>query len=173
MDESKRQSLIELMKPVILFKYLDDEMLDEVLGISEVVQLEGKQRIIEQGDIDPHLYVVLTGSVSVSVSESSGQDVYVAAIGAGDVFGEAGMFIKSRRTANITTMSDSTLLRIHRQKFIQFVKQRPSAGIKMLMIIIFSLLRKLKESNTELAFERKAQLDQDDIDSLIDGFMKE
>ena len=52
------------------------------------------------------------------------------------------------------------------------MKKRPDAGVKMLMIIIFGLLKKLNEANQELAFERKTTLDQGDIDSLIDGMMK-
>ena len=58
----------------------------------------------------------------------------------------------SKRTANVSTVSESILL---------------------LMIIIYSLLRKLLDANQELAFERKEDLDQDDIDSFIDGILGE
>ena len=37
----------------------------------------------------------------------------------------------------------------------------------MLMIIIYSLLKKLRDANQELAFERKSDIDQNDIDSLV------
>ncbi len=43
----------------------------------------------------------------------------------------------------------------------------------MLLIIIYGLLRKLRESNQELAFERKSVIAQDDIDDIVESFMKE
>jgi CRP/FNR family cyclic AMP-dependent transcriptional regulator len=40
------------------------------------------------------------------------------------------------------------------------------------MVIIYGLLRKLREANQELAFERKSDVGQDDIDDLVADFMK-
>ena len=145
MNDPQRQELLEAMKRAILFRYLDDDMLDGVLQSSEVLHLESEHKIIEQGEVDPHLYVILDGSVSVTVRESSAPDVYVNTVGEGEVLGEAGVFTKSPRTASITTMVDSTLLKLHRQAFVGFMKKRPDAGVKMLMIIIFGLLKKLRE----------------------------
>jgi hypothetical protein len=39
------------------------------------------------------------------------------------------------------------------------------------MMIIFSLLRKLKGSNQELAYERKDDAQQDDIDALVQDLL--
>ena len=171
MDEKLKAGYLEKMQGVVLFRYLDGKMLEEVLRLSEIVTLGAKTQIITEGEVDPHLYVVLNGSVTVSVREGSGKEVYISTIGGGDVFGEAGIFPKSKRTANVSSVTDSVLLKIHREKLIGFIKSRPSAGIKMLMIIIYSLLRKLREANQELAFERKDDIDQDDIDSFIDGML--
>jgi len=53
----------------------------------------------------------------------------------------------------------------------KFIKDYPRSGNKILMLIIYSLLKKLKEVNQELAYERKSDADQDDIDSIIQNFM--
>ena len=47
----------------------------------------------------------------------------------------------------------------------------PIAASALLMMIIFSLLRKLKESNQELAYERKEDFAQDDIDALVNDML--
>ena len=172
MLSDQEREYLRRMKDVILFRYLDEPMLEEILRISEVAQYEPESRIIAEGEEDPYLYVVLSGSVTVSVREQSGKDVYISTIGEGDVFGEAGMFVKSKRTANVFTVTDTDLLKLHRREFIRFIKAQPAAGIKMLMIIIYSLLRKLREANQELAFERKTHFNQEDVDSLIDEIMK-
>ncbi|MBU8912586.1 MAG: cyclic nucleotide-binding domain-containing protein [Spirochaetales bacterium] len=161
------------MKDVILFRYLDEPMLEEILRISEVEQFEPESKVIAEGEEDSCLYVVLAGSVTVSVREQSGKDVYICTLGEGDVFGEAGMFVKSKRTASVSTVIETVLLKLSRQEFIRFIKSQPAAGIKMLMIIIYSLLRKLREANQELAFERKTHFDQEDVDSFIDEIMRQ
>ena len=171
-SEQEREHL-RTMRDVILFHYLDESMLEDILRVSEVTEYGPESRIIAEGEEDPHLYVVLSGSVTVSVREQSGKDVYISTIGEGDVFGEAGMFVKSKRTANVFTVTDTVLLKLHRQEFIRFIKNQPAAGIKMLMIIIYSLLRKLREANQELAFERKAHFSQEDVDSFIDDIMNQ
>ena len=172
MASDQEREYLRKMKDVILFRYLDERMLEKILRISEIVTYEPESKIIEEGEEDPYLFVVLSGSVTVSVREQSGKDVYICTIGEGDVFGEAGMFVKSARTANVSTVTDTVVLKLHRQEFIRFIKIQPAAGIKMLMIIIFSLLRKLRETNQELAFERKTHFNQEDVDSFIDEIMR-
>jgi CRP-like cAMP-binding protein len=172
MASDQEREYLRKMKDVILFRYLDDSMLEEVLRVSEVATYEPEIRIISEGEEDPYLYVVLSGSVTISVREQAGKEVYISTIGEGDVFGEAGMLVKLKRTANVSTVTDTVLLKLHRQEFIRFIQSQPAAGIKMLLIIIYSLLRKLREANQELAFERKTHFNQEDVDSFIDDIMK-
>ena len=62
---------------------------------------------------------------------------------------------------------------IHRKDIIDFLKSNTDAGSKILMLIIYSLLKKLKEANLEIAFERKADIVQTDIDSMVKDIMKD
>ena len=94
-------------------------------------------------------------------------EVFICSIGTGDVFGEAAMFMKVKRTADVVAASDTVLLRIQRPDMMQFIKDYPLTGNKLLMLIIYSLLRKLREANQELAFERRADIVQDDVDALV------
>lgn len=173
MTSDQEREYVRKMKGAFLFRYLDELMLKKILHLSELVSFEPESTVITEGDEGSHLYVVLSGSVSVTVHEKDGKDVYICTLGEGDVFGEAGMFVKSKRTASVHTDIESVLLKLHRQEFIRFIKTQPAAGIKMLMIIIYSLLRKLRDANQEIAFERKTDFDQDDVNSLIDSIMKE
>jgi hypothetical protein len=56
---------------------------------------------------------------------------------------------------------------------VKFIRTSPAAGNKILMVIIHGLLRKLKMVNHELAFERKSDMDQDDIDQLVANIFSE
>ena len=106
--------------------------------------------------------------MEVTVQEKK-RSVYICTIGAGEVFGEAGLFIRVKRTDNITTSGGTVLLRIRREEFNQFIRKYPSTGNKLLMVIIYSLLRKLRSANQELAFERSSDVEQSDIDEIVKG----
>ena len=109
--------------------------------------------------------------MGVAVSENNGKDVYISTLGAGEIFGEAGMFLKTARTANVVSLGESKVLRRHREKLIDFIRSHPSTGVKILMIIIHGLLKKLRESNQELAYERKSDIVQDDVDDLVESIL--
>ena len=165
--------LIERLQRSMLFRYLKRDALKEALALSDIVHFKKDDRIISEGEVSPYLFTVLEGSVNVMLSEHVGKDVFISAVGEGDVFGEAGIFASSKQMANIVSSDNTTLLRIGRQELLEFIKKYPSAGVKILLVIIYSLIRKLKESTEELAFERKSFIEQDDIDSIVQNFMKE
>ncbi len=163
---------LERLKKVMIFRYLDDDALKEILKIADVINYKKDDRIISEGELSQYLYAVLDGSVNVYVRQSDNKEVFLSTLDAGDVFGEAGMFLKVKRTANVVSVENSAVLRIDRKDLFGFFAEKSQSGIKMLMIIIYSLLKKLRESNQELAFERKSNLAQEDVDRLIDDLSK-
>jgi len=152
---------------IMTFRYLDPKELDKLIATASICRYDAEEPIASENELDPYFFGILEGTVSVSVQENSGKEVYICSLGAGDVFGEAGMFRNVKRTATVTAMSQCVVLRLHRQELASFLRGQPSAGNKMLLVVIFSLLRKLRAANQELAYERKSDMDQGDIDSLI------
>ncbi len=165
-------SYVSSMKSVVTFKYFGDEAIRDLLSKSEVLRFAEGDTIIREGEKSPYFFAVLEGTVNVTVHDGA-KEVFISTIGRGDVFGEAGIFLSVKRTANVASASASTLFRIHRDSLLRFIKERPSEGVKFLMIIIYSLLKKLRDANQELAFERKSDFQQDDIDSMVRSIMGE
>ena len=163
---------LEKLKKIMIFRYLDDKALKEILKIADVINYKKDDRIISEGELSQYLYAVLEGNVNVYIKQSGDKQVFLSTLESGDVFGEAGMFLKVKRTANIVSMENSSILRINRKDLFEFFAKSSQSGIKILMIIIYSLLKKLRESNQELAFERKSNLAQEDVDSLINDLSK-
>jgi CRP/FNR family cyclic AMP-dependent transcriptional regulator len=166
MKEPKPSYYLEKLKQAVIFRFLDDELLIRLLDISYIVKYKKDDVIISEGETSPYFFAVLEGSVNVSVKEAGGEDVFICAIDDGDVFGEAGIFLKTKRTASVISVANTTLLRIDRKDLLDFIKAHPSAGIKILMIIIYKMLKKLRDANQEIAFEKKASLSQADIDAI-------
>ena len=104
---------------------------------------------------------------------SGDKEVYMNSLGPGEVFGEAGLFMSVPRTATVRVEDSATIVRINRSEFAGFLKRHPVAGNKMLIVFIYGLLRKLKLADQELAYERKSDLSQDDVDSMVSSLFGE
>lgn len=169
--ESKE--LLTLFKAIKMLKYLTAEELNAFIALSDILEYSKDEKIISEGEISSYLYNVLEGSIRVVVQqqdEGKIKDIYIGTIGEGEIFGEAAILLNMKRTADVLSNDSIKVARIERSKFFSFIKKYPLAGIKILMYINYSLLNKLKEVNHELAFERKAYVDQQDIDNFVNNF---
>jgi CRP-like cAMP-binding protein len=92
---------------------------------------------------------------------------FLSCIGEGEFFGEAGIFSNAKRMANVVAAEASQIISIGRNDFFSFISRHSSAGVKILMVFVNGLLKKLSESNKELAYERRNVLDQSAIDQFL------
>jgi CRP/FNR family transcriptional regulator, cyclic AMP receptor protein len=170
-----KKTIIPKLKSTRMFNFLSDSELEYLFTIGEIFEFVNKEIIINEGEISPYLYIILSGSVTIEIkkkNQAASKGVYICSIGTGDVIGEAAIFTNFKRTANAIANENLKMFKIERDKFFEFIKTFPGAGIKILMVIIHSLLNKLREVNHELAFEREAHLEQKDIDEIINSFLK-
>jgi CRP-like cAMP-binding protein len=164
------EQIIETLQSRPLFKYFDADVLRSLVDGGSLTSYRNGEIVLREAELSPDFFIVVTGSVNVSVRKE-GKDVFICTMGEGEIFGEAGLFSRIRRTASVTAPDEASVLRLSRQDVLRFVKTNSQAGVKFLMVIIFSLLRKLREANQELAFERKFDIGQDDIDAVISEIM--
>lgn len=163
------EKYIDKIKNILIFKPLNKEELANIATHIEIIELEEDELIVKEGDLSPSFFAVLDGTVSVTVRQDE-QDVYLCSIGAGDIFGEAAMFLKVKRTATVKSTGPAVVVKMLRHELLKTIKSMPVAGNKILLLMIFSLLKKLRESNQELAYERRVDIAQDDVDALIAEF---
>lgn len=165
----RKSELVDKTRAILAFRFLSPEETADLLNVSEVLEFEEGEPVIEEGELSPWFYGIIQGTVGVNVKEPEGGQVYVNSLGEGEVFGEAGIFQHVHRTASVVALEQATILRIHRREFAAFLERNAVSGNKVLLVIIFSLLRKLRQVNRELAYERKSDLGQDDVDAMIEG----
>lgn len=164
---SDKEEYLSKIKDVLIFKYLTGDEQKKLLKVSDIIPYDENSRIVVEGDVTPFFFAILEGQVNITVTKQDGKEAYICTLGAGDVFGEAGIFLKVKRTANVRSVENTTILKISRTDMFRFIKNNQTAGIKILMLIIYSMLKKLRMTNQELAFERTADMNQNDIDDLI------
>jgi CRP-like cAMP-binding protein len=71
------------------------------------------------------------------------------------------------RTATVRALGTTIIVRIHRAELALFLKRYPAAGNKILIVFIYGLLRKLRLADQELAYERKSDMAQEDVDAMV------
>lgn len=161
------------LKSIRAFSYLKISELEDLVEMVEVEQYGEGQRILQEfGKEFPYMYFILKGSVNVIVEKLDHTQAYITLLGDGESFGETGLFPQLERTASIDAAQDCQVVKLHRQKLLEFITHRPAAGIKVLMMLIYGLLAKLRGLNQELAFERQTSGDQIDVDALVQDFFK-
>lgn len=165
--------LMPLIRKILIFSYFTDGELSRMLGLCDLLRLQAGEKLFGQGDDSLAVYVLIQGRVDLSFRKASGTRVGVGAVSAGEVFGEAGVFMTVKRSADALVAVESTLLRITRRNMMAFIKQNPVAGNKLLMLMIYGLLGKLREANQMLSLENPGAIAVDSIDPLFQDFMNE
>ena len=155
------------IKNIRRFVWLNDNELKIMLKGAKVITYQPGENILSQGDESPHFYAILEGSIDISVKNMD-EEVYISTIPGGDIFGEAAIFSTEKRIANVIAGDTTKVVRIHRANILSFIKNNPRSGIKFLMLIINSLLKKLRTSNMEMLLEKQTDdVGLEEIDPLI------
>lgn len=172
-EETQIDRFLPELKSIKIFHWLHETELRKLLIISTILHYDDGETIINQGDVGNHIYAVLKGEVEVSVRDKNDKKVVICNIGEGEIFGEAAIFLASKRTANIASTKETTVIRISRQDLIYFFKTHPHAGNKLLMLIVLSLLEKLRHANEDLVLEKQPVVDFGQAADLIQEFIQE
>lgn len=165
--QANAENFINELKGSRIYQHMGKDDLHCLLAMGRVVEYEAGELVIEEGSVSDDMYIVVNGSVVIEMDGGKGA-VYVCTLGTGEIIGEAGLFIHVKRTASVRATEGSRLVRLARTSFFELLRSSPQSGIRFLFLIIYGLLGRLRESNAELAFERRLDMKQTDVDRMID-----
>jgi CRP/FNR family cyclic AMP-dependent transcriptional regulator len=84
------------------------------------------------GDV---LYIIRDGTLKIKVDQADGKEVIIALLGAGEVVGELSLVDGDRRSADVFTQEDSTLLWFDRRSFEGLMEAIPQLSRNLLKIL--------------------------------------
>lgn len=90
---------------------LDEAALDALASSVQGVTFEPGETIFREGDTGGNMYVIVSGSVSVSIKLPIGEHV-TASLNAGDLVGEMSLLTGARRVATVTAKTRVELIEI-------------------------------------------------------------
>jgi uncharacterized membrane protein len=125
----------EELKHVPMFQLLDDDELAILAAQVDMRQFAARQRIFKIGDAPDKAYLLMTGSVRVSMIDEDQQEVVVDEPEHGGVFGFASMLDETPHQTNAMAMEQSTCVEVDRHDISVLLQRKPMAGLDMLTML--------------------------------------
>jgi CRP-like cAMP-binding protein len=114
------------LKASPLFEGFSDEALLAVIRGLRLLSFEAGDVIITEGETGESLFVLVSGSVKVSIRDPTGRDVPLCTLGEGQFFGEMSAISHRPRTATVTAAADCELLELEKPVLESIVVRFPA-----------------------------------------------
>ncbi|HLG96456.1 MAG TPA: Crp/Fnr family transcriptional regulator [Bryobacteraceae bacterium] len=103
--------------------------------------------VLNYEDESSDVYFIISGGVRVLIRTAAGKEVILGDIGAGQFFGEMAAIDHEKRSANVTTLSNSAVCAMPSAVFWELLRSSPTACGKILKVFT----ERIRELNTRLA----------------------
>lgn len=173
MTERKKQYL-NILKKAKLFKKLSDDDIFELAQKMYYCEFEKDSTLVYEGEMGNELYIVVEGTVEVSVKaqskihnkggngevltetnstktsyeEQSPEDIAVARIEAADFFGEMSMLEQEPRSASCRARSNVKALVLKSKDFLDLIEKKPNLAGKILWNMLETTSERLMSTNS-------------------------
>ncbi|MBF0543210.1 MAG: PilT/PilU family type 4a pilus ATPase [Candidatus Riflebacteria bacterium] len=95
---------------------------------------EPSESIVKMGDPSDFLFVIILGDVSIIAG--AGEDaIELTKLGPGQMVGEIGILLEEVRSASSVAITQTTIMRIHKDVFKKILAAIPEAGLGMMKIL--------------------------------------
>jgi CRP/FNR family cyclic AMP-dependent transcriptional regulator len=118
------------LKSIDLFSQIPGEDLAQIALISSEETREPNEEVFAEGESGDALYLVLDGRVRVHK-----QDRVIAELGERECFGEMAILDASPRSATVTTLADTNLLKISREDFQEIMAEKPEIATGIIKVL--------------------------------------
>jgi CRP-like cAMP-binding protein/thioredoxin reductase len=114
-----------------LFTEVPPGVLGELVGRAKVLDVARDQVVFKEGDRGDAFYLIRNGMVKIS-RHSGDKEIVLAYLVAGNFFGETALLSEAPRTATVTTIFPSDLIRLSKRDFDAFLAEHPELRAKPL-----------------------------------------
>lgn len=121
---------IVILRSARLFADTPDDLLTDMASLLEEVVFQADETIFEQGDYGDAMYIIVAGRVRV---HSGGRTLTI--MEQGNVFGEMAVFDPEPRSASVTAVTETQLLRMGRAALYQLMASRGEVATGIIHIL--------------------------------------
>lgn len=113
------------LENTLLFGALKPDVLQNLMGELQLVELAAGQSLYCQGDTADAMYVIVEGALVATVTPAGHLPIELAHLEEGEFFGEIGLLSDQPRQASVTAKEAARLLRFDRKAIKQLMESDP------------------------------------------------
>jgi predicted acylesterase/phospholipase RssA len=129
-----RAQLVDILND--LFGPLEPALLHGLQAELEWIRLFAGTPLFKQGDPGDSLYIVVSGRLRVAISNPGGDERTINEIGRGECVGEFALLTQEPRSATISAIRDSNVVRLSQALFERLIRQHPQAMAQIARFIV-------------------------------------
>jgi CRP-like cAMP-binding protein len=130
---------VELIRQFPIFSKIQPAMQKLLCFSAERLTYAAGQVMFNAGDAADAAYIIIEGSVEISVPTPAGP-IVVNTLGHNEILGEIAIFGDVPRTATAKALSKLETLKISKELFIKVVRENPDAAIELIKILAARLV---------------------------------
>ena len=130
-----------------ILAFMDDDSRGQFTAFGAIRDTVAGEVVIVEEQPNNTLFIVISGAYNVHTN-STGQEVHLDVVGAGDCLGEVAVFQPGRASATVTSAGEGQLWSITVERLQQFLLEYPRAGCAAVLGVNTILSRRLKRANT-------------------------
>ena len=130
------ESLRQRLRGFNILEDVGDPALRRLLAEADWFGLPGGTQLSREGENDRAVFLVVTGSLGVFVTEEDGSNRLVATIPAGETVGEMSLLTGESHSAQIVALRDTELLRLGEKAFDMLITRYPRVMLNLLKITV-------------------------------------
>ncbi len=135
--------IAEVLRGLPYFADLPQGLLDQVCRESERIEVAAETTIIEEDSLSEDMFVIVDGELRVT-KMGTDREVVLATLGPGEVVGEIALLDNAPRTASVTAVSKSSLIRIPANAFEDLIED--SRVVRRMFRTVTSRLRGIEDT---------------------------
>ena len=137
---------VELIRRFPIFAKIQPAMQKLLCFSAERLTFAPGQILFNAGDMGDAAYIVIEGSVEISVPTPGGP-IVVNKLGRNDIIGEIAIFGDVPRTATAKALTPLETLKISKELFTKVIRENPDAALELIRV----LAARLANTTTQLS----------------------
>ena len=150
------------------FRGLAPDALDQLCRYAKHTVLKRGASLFAKDDPGNSLYVVISGTVKISISSPDGRNAILNFAGPGELFGEMALLDGHPRSADATANTNCEIFVIDRRDFLDFVCSQPTLATKIIELMC-ARFRWTSDRIVQSRWNRRSRPAGDDSRSLLLG----
>lgn len=152
-ETGESEDIVQVLSRARLFDHLTVPELRKLAPILHHRDYFPREVIVRQGEPGAGLYLIMSGTADVVLQDTKGEDIVLATLGEGRMFGEISLVDGAPRTASVISTTRAHVLGFFKADLMDLVEHAPGLGFK----ILYRLTQLLREKFTESLSDFRSQ----------------